>query len=90
VFRDEITGQDTRFVCGLDGGDGGGFLRGGFFLLALQHSLDELGYGAFAFGGLGDFGTWGEDAEGGVNGDLFYGFGLFDFLAAGLGGLSFG
>ena len=49
-----------------------------------------MGDRAFAFCDLGDFGARSDDAEGGVDGDLFYGFGLFDFLAAGLGGLGFG
>jgi len=43
--------------------------------------------GAFALFGLADFGAWGEDAEGGVDGDLFDGLGF----AGGFGvGLDFG
>jgi hypothetical protein len=39
----------------------------------LQHAFDEQLDGAFAFFGFAYFGAWGEDAEGGVDGDLFYG-----------------
>jgi hypothetical protein len=37
---------------------------GGFFCVCfiLQHLFEELGDGAFAFCGLADFGSWGEDA----------------------------
>jgi hypothetical protein len=65
----------------------------------LQHALDEQFDGAFAFFGFAYFGVWGEDAEGGVDGDLFYGLicGLVCALVCGLalgggfgGGLGFG
>ena len=42
----------------------------------MHHSFDELGDGASAFCHFGDFGAWGEDAEGWVDGDLFYGLGF--------------
>jgi hypothetical protein len=49
---------------GNDGGLGGNFIAAGvrFFVFALQHFVEELGDGAFAFCGLADFGAWGEDA----------------------------
>jgi hypothetical protein len=49
-------------------------LSGGlfFFLLFSRHTLDQEADGAFAFFGFADFGAGGEDAEGGVEGDLFY------------------
>jgi len=59
----------------LEGGDGGGFGGGGwfFFGLHLHHALDEQGDGAFGSCSFGDIGARGEDAESGVDGDLFYG-----------------
>jgi hypothetical protein len=58
----------------LDGGDGDGFESCGFFFLVpLNHLLDQLPDGAFVFFGFADFGAGGEDAEGGVDGDLFDG-----------------
>jgi hypothetical protein len=51
----------------------------------LQHALDELGDRAFAFGDLGDFSARGEDAEGGVDGDLFYSLGFGGGFGEGLG-----
>jgi hypothetical protein len=45
----------------------------------LQHLLEELADGALALGGMGEFGAWGEDTEGGIGGDLvdeFFGFGF--------------
>ncbi len=45
----------------------------------MNHLLDELRDGAFVFFGFADFGAGGEDAEGGVDGDLF------DGLAGGFG-----
>jgi hypothetical protein len=70
--------------CGLkdgnDGGLGGSFVDVGFgwffFGLHLHHALDEQGDSAFGSGGFGDVGARGEDAEGGVDGDLFYGLGF--------------
>jgi hypothetical protein len=63
----------------LDGEDGGGFGGGGWFWFffgpQLHHALDEYGDSAFGFCGFGDVGAWGEDAEGGIDGDLFYGLG---------------
>jgi hypothetical protein len=71
-----------RLKDGNDGGLGGSFVDVGFgwffFGFHLHHALDEQGDGAFGSGGLGDIGARGEDAEGGVDGDLFYGLG-FDF-----------
>jgi hypothetical protein len=63
---------------GLDGGEGDRFGRGGwfflfFFFFVLHHALDEQEGGAFGSCGLGDVGARGEDAEGGIDGDLFYG-----------------
>lgn len=49
---------------------------GWFFFFALHHALDEQGDSAFRSCGLGDVGARGEDAEGGVDGDLFYGLGF--------------
>ena len=46
-----------------------------FFFLVLHHFLEEQMDGAFALFGFADFGAWGEDAEGGVDGDLFDGLG---------------
>jgi hypothetical protein len=42
----------------------GNFVAAGvrFFVFGLQHGFEELGDGAFASGGLSDFGAWGEDA----------------------------
>ena len=40
--------------------------------------------GAFALFGFADFGAWGEDAEGGVDSDLFYGLGFSGELGVGL------
>jgi hypothetical protein len=39
----------------------------------LQHALEESGDGALALCDGGDFGAGGEDAQGWVDGDLFYG-----------------
>jgi hypothetical protein len=64
-------------------------LRGGFFFLALHHALDELGDDAFGFCDPGDFGPWGEDAQGWVDGDLFHGFDGF-WPGGALGVLLFG
>jgi hypothetical protein len=61
---------------GLEGGDGGGFGDPGWFFFGQHHALDEFGDGAFAFCDLGDLGARGEDAEGGVDGDVFYGLGF--------------
>jgi len=49
---------------GNDRGFGGDLVAAGarFFLFGLQHGFEELGDGAFASGGLADFGAWGEDA----------------------------
>jgi hypothetical protein len=74
---------------GIQGGEDGWFLRGGFFLLASQAALDELGDDAFGFCDPGDFGSWGQDSEGGVDGDLFYGFYWF-WSGVALGVLLFG
>jgi hypothetical protein len=67
-----------KIVCGgLEGGKGDRFGRGGwFFFFVLQHALDEQGDSAFGPCGLGDIGARGQDAEGGVDGDLFYGLGF--------------
>ena len=46
------------------------------FFFVLHHALDEQGDGTFGSCGLGDVGSWSEDAEGGVDGDLFYGLGF--------------
>jgi hypothetical protein len=54
----------------------------------LQHALDEQGDGAFAFCDLGEVGARGEDTEGWVYGDLFYGLG-FDMGFCGICGLDF-
>lgn len=43
-----------------------------------------MGDGAFAFCDLGDFGAGGEDAEGGVDGDLFHGLGFGGGFGEGL------
>jgi hypothetical protein len=73
---------------GVERGDNVCFLRLRgcfFFLLALQDAFEELSDGALAFDGVADFGGWSEEAEFGVGGDLFDGFGC------GLcGGLLFG
>jgi hypothetical protein len=45
--------------------------------------------GAFAFCGFGEFGWWGEDAECGVDGDLFYGLYGFAFVGSSGRGLGF-
>jgi hypothetical protein len=74
---------------GIQGGEDGWFLRGGFFLLAWQHALEELGDDAFGFCDPGDFGARGEDAEGGIDGDLFHGFDGF-WSGVALGVLLFG
>jgi hypothetical protein len=71
----------VQIVCGgLEGGDSGGFGGGGwfwfFFGRHLHHALDQQGDGAFGSCGLGDVGAGGEDAEGGIDGDLFYGLGF--------------
>jgi hypothetical protein len=55
----------------------------------LYHAIDELGDGAFAFCDVGDFGARGEDAEGGVDGDLFYSLG-YGLGFRGFCGLDFG
>jgi hypothetical protein len=66
-----------KIVCGgLDGGEGGRFGGGGSFFFFLHHAFDEQEDGAFAFCDLGDVGARGEDTEGWVYGDLFYGFGF--------------
>jgi hypothetical protein len=49
-----------------------------------------LGDGAFAFCDLGDFGAWGDDAEGGVDDDLFYDLICCLGFGRGFGGLGFG
>jgi len=54
--------QDTRIVCGLDGGDGGGFVWWGLFFVGFEHAFEQEGDGALAFFGFGDFGAWGQDA----------------------------
>jgi len=69
--------------CGLqdwnDGRLGGNFVDFGvgwfffFFFFAVHHALDEFGDGAFAFCAPGYFVARSEDAEGGCDGDLFYG-----------------
>jgi hypothetical protein len=69
----------AEIVCsGLEGGDCGGFGGGGWFFFALHHALDEQGDSAFGFC-FGDVCARGEDAEGGVDGDLFYGLGFGGF-----------
>ena len=62
---------------GDDGGLGGNLFAAGvhFFVFVLKHLLEELGDGAFAFCCLSNFGAWGEDAEGWVEGDLVYAYG---------------
>jgi hypothetical protein len=70
----------------VEDGDGRGFGWDGLFL-SLQHGLEQSGDGALAFCDRGDFGAGGEDAEGGVDGDLFYGLGFGDGFG---GGLEFG
>ena len=76
----------VKIVCGgLEGGDGDGFGRGGWFFFGLHHAFDELGDGAFAFCDLGDFGARSEDTEGGVDGDLFYGLEFGGGFGEGLG-----
>jgi hypothetical protein len=59
-----------RRRLGVEGGQNVCLRRplGGF---ALHDFLDQPGNGAFALGGLADFGGWGEDAQFGVGGDLF-------------------
>ncbi len=81
-----------RFFRGLEGGDDGGFGGLGrlcsflcFFPIALDHAVDQLGDGAFACSVFGDLGSWGEDAECGVDGDLFYGFAFGAGFGRGLG-----
>jgi hypothetical protein len=62
------------------------------FFVASHHFFDQAVDGAFAFFGLAYFGARGEDAEGGIDDDLFYGFDWFWVLvsvAVG-GGLGFG
>jgi hypothetical protein len=59
--------------CGLQGGNGGGFGCRGFFPIHFHHFLDQPPGGALAFFGFADFGAGGEDAQGRVDGDLFYG-----------------
>jgi hypothetical protein len=55
----------------------------------LHHLFDEEPDGALALFGLADFGAWGEDAEGGVDDDLFYslcwGLGFGGLFRGGLG-----
>ena len=48
----------------------------------MRHALEEQGDGAFRSCGLGDVGARGEDAEGWIDGDLFYGFDGFGFGVA--------
>jgi hypothetical protein len=61
----------------------GGFCCGGlccgglFFFVASHHFFDQELDGAFALCCLAYFGAWGEDAEFGVDDDLFYGFDWF-------------
>jgi hypothetical protein len=68
-----------------DGRLGGDFVDAGAgcFLLGLDHAFEEQGDWAFAFCDVGDFGAGGQDAEVGVDDDLFYSFGFG-------GGLGFG
>jgi hypothetical protein len=47
-----------------------------FVFFVLHHALEEQGDGAFWSCGLGDVAARGEDAEGGIDGDLFYGLGF--------------
>jgi hypothetical protein len=59
-------------VCGgLEGGNGGGLSCCCFFF-ALHHLFEQSSDGAFAFCDLRDFGARSDDAEGGVDDDLFY------------------
>jgi hypothetical protein len=69
--------------CRLDGWQDGG-LGCGFFFVVLHHFLEEKMDGAFALFGFAYFGAWGEDAEGGVDGDLFDGLGFGGGLGVGL------
>jgi hypothetical protein len=78
----------VEFVCGgVEDGDGGGFGAGVwlFFGLHSQHALEEPADHAFGFCGFGDIGAWGEDAEGRVDDDLFYGLGFSGGSCAELG-----
>ena len=56
-----------------------------FFLLFSRHTLNQQPDRAFAFFDFADFGAWGEDAEGGVDGDFFYCWGFGDGFGGGLG-----
>jgi hypothetical protein len=54
---------------GLEGGDGGGFLRGccgfvdaGGLLFGFEHAFEQESYWAFALGGFAYFGSGGESA----------------------------
>jgi hypothetical protein len=82
----------TKPICccyGLDGGEYGGPRRFTGFDLGGCKFSEERAYDAEAFLFPGDLGAWGEDAEGGVGGDLLDGlFGLFGGPT--LGGLGFG
>jgi hypothetical protein len=89
VFRGLDGGQDRRFGCLFFFFFF--FFYFFFFFVVLHHFLDEKKDGAFALFGFADFGAWGEDAESGVDGDLFDGLGFGGGLGGALGvGLDFG
>jgi hypothetical protein len=68
------TRWEDRISFGVERGQNGCFLflwlRGGFFVL--QDAHDHVGDDAAAFFWRADLGTWGECAQFGVDGDLFY------------------
>ena len=51
----------------------------------MHHLFDQETDGALAFFDFADFGAWGEDAEGGVDGDFFYSLDFGGFFPGGLG-----
>src|SRR5258705_161888 len=83
--RQDLWCSGKRGGFGVKGGRdvGCAWLRGGFFFL--QNTHDQVGDGAAAFLRRAYFGARGEDAEGGVDGDLFYGFGCGCGFALGFG-----
>jgi len=90
-------GFSDGFGLGCDGGfgfdDGFGFCfcgwRFGLGWLGVQHAFEEAAYDGFAFG-LAYFGSWGEDAQGWIDGDVFYSFGVGGFVAGAGAGWIFG
>ena len=73
----------------MNGGEYGGLGCFAAFEFRGVKSFQERAYDTEAFLFSGDLGAWGEDAEGGIGGDLFYSwFGLFGGVAAGV--LGFG